>query len=269
MKRILFPTDFSPCARNAFDYAIHLAGPLDATIDLVSIYNLPVGEASSVPPEFIQRMLNEKRQATLKNLQNFILGFPDEHIGTLRADYGVFVYQEVTDIAEDKEYDLIVMGTKGEHNAMERLMGSVTTHTMMHAPCPVLAIPEDAKFEGLKHIVYASDFLPSEAEALEKLTELVQALDVRLGFVHVDTSGEGAAKLKAWKQSPMAKSFSDAALITNPSPMAGMEEFIKEHEVDMLALFIPQRRLWERLFHTSFSKKMAFHTKVPLLVFRE
>lgn len=267
MKKILFPTDFSPCAHNAFAYALELAKLLDARVDLVSIYNLPVGEASNVPPEYIQRMLNEKRQATLKNLQNFIVGFPADHIGELRADYGVFVYQEVTDIAHDKGHDLIVMGTKGQHNAMEKLMGSVTTHTMMHASCPVLAIPEEAAFHPIKTIAFASDFSKQEDEAMKHLLSLGKEVGAAIHFVHVETSEEG--ELKGDKQVKVPSGFADITVLHSATPMAAIDEYVREKHIDWLAIFIPRRRLWERLFHSSFSKKMAFHTKIPLITFHQ
>ena len=53
MKKILFPTDFSPTAVNAFEYALALAKDLDATIDLMTVYHLPVADASSVPPQYV------------------------------------------------------------------------------------------------------------------------------------------------------------------------------------------------------------------------
>ena len=59
MKKILFPTDFSPAAANAFLYAHTLAEALGARIDLINIFHLPIGDASNIPPEYIQKMLDE------------------------------------------------------------------------------------------------------------------------------------------------------------------------------------------------------------------
>jgi nucleotide-binding universal stress UspA family protein len=39
MKKILFPTDFSIPANNAFSYAVALAKDLGATIDILHVYN--------------------------------------------------------------------------------------------------------------------------------------------------------------------------------------------------------------------------------------
>ncbi len=56
--------------------------------------------------------------------------------------------------------------------------------------------------------------------------------------------------------------------VTNPSVVEGLESYLEQKPMDVLSLYIPKRRLWERLFHFRTSKSMAFHTKIPLLVFK-
>ena len=41
MKKILFPTDFSPTAENAFLYALALAAAMKAHLTLIHVYELP------------------------------------------------------------------------------------------------------------------------------------------------------------------------------------------------------------------------------------
>ncbi len=266
MKKILFPTDFSESAANAFQYALEVARLINGKIDLLCVYHLPVADASSVPPEYIDRMLKERKKEVMEELQQFIGDAPRELIGSRRADYGIFVSTEITEAAGDDGYDLIIMGTKGHHNAMEKLMGSVTTQTLMHAPCPVIAVPEQARFEKIDHIAYATDFYPEDEPAVSQLMELAGIMGARVHFVHIDTSGK--AEKNTIELSTRYGDFADFNVLSNSSIMEGIDQFAQDKGVDLLALFIPRRRLLERLFHSSFTKKMALHTKLPLLVFR-
>lgn len=264
-KHILFPTDFSATAKNAFAYAIELAKSLGATIDLMSVYHLPVADASSVPPDQIEQMLRKKKQQVAENMAEFIKGPYQEYVGKTRIDYGVFVSAEITEAAQDGDYDLIVMGMQGEHNRMEKLMGSTTSHVMMHAKCPVLAIPENAVFKEIQRIAYATDFYPNDDLAIDQLMGLAEQLQATVHFVHVTKQEiEQPADLTLTNA---RGSFDDFSIITSDSVQEGLDEFIDEKNIDVLALFIPRRRLWERLFHSSFSKRMALNTKVPLLTF--
>ncbi|MDP4819531.1 MAG: hypothetical protein NWR67_00880, partial [Saprospiraceae bacterium] len=57
------------------------------------------------------------------------------------------------------------------------------------------------------------------------------------------------------------------AVIHDDSVMEGLEAYIQLHAIQVLAMYVPKRRLWERLFHKSRTRAMVFHTSIPLLVF--
>ncbi len=269
MKKILFPTDCSEGAHHAFLFAQQLAKYTGASIDIMSVYHLPAADAGSVPPAYIDRMIEERRQQVETNIANFLAQFPDAPVSARHADYGIFTHQEIVDVATRERHDLIVMGTHGAGNTIDKFLGSVTTHTIMQAPCPVLAIPPNARWHGISHIAYATDFHPSDEHAVAQLMELGKAFGAQVHFVHIHT-GDGSIHMEEMaRPAHYPHAFSDFTIVHNPSVKDGLEGYLKERSIDLLALFIPRRRIWERLFHSSFSKKMAFHTEVPLLTFRE
>jgi nucleotide-binding universal stress UspA family protein len=268
MKKILFPTDFSPAAANAFLYAHALAEKLHARIDLINVFHIPIGDASNIPPEYIQRMLDEAEADTLERLKEFAKPCMNSPAcGDPKPVYGLFTAVEICEFAQQYEYDLIAMGTKGERSALEKLMGSVTTDVMMKAHCPVLAIPADAGYHGVAHIAYATAFEPSDEHAVEQLMELAGRLSANVHFVNVNTQTgkQFIQDISMDKEGPYH--FTDFSIVHHASVQEGIEEYIQQRGIDWLALFVPQRRLWERLFHSSFTKKMTFQTGVPLLVF--
>jgi nucleotide-binding universal stress UspA family protein len=267
MKKILFPTDFSKTAGHAFKYAQAFAQEINGIIDVMHVFHLPIADAGSIPPHLIDELLAEQRRNALLQLKQFTQDCPDDLLGSLKADYGLFVFQEVTDTARHGHYDLIIMGTKGTHNQLETLLGSVTTHIMMQGPCPVLAIPEGALYQGISRIAYATDFESSDQPAVEMLIEFASLLTANIHFVHVESksSEEETNLTETMGESPLL--FTDFTVIKSSSVMEGLDHYIEDAKIDVLALFIPRRRLWERLFHSSFTKKMAFHSQTPLMVF--
>ena len=269
MKKILFPTDFSEAAQNGFRYAAALASDIDAALDIMNIYSVPFTAPDEMPANFLEELIAQQKQQAEEKLDTFIQNTVPDFKGKKITVYGAFIPEEIIAQVKSDMYDLIIMGTKGERNPLEKLIGSITTRTMMNAPCPVLAIPKDAKYEGIKQIAYASDFKPTDNIALEQLMHFSGQTGANLNFVHVDTMPDiGEIKgLIALKDYPFE--FSEFYIINSPSVIQGIDRFIEQKKVDMLALFIPKRRLWEQLFHQSFTKKYAFHTIIPLLVFHE
>ena len=269
MKKILFPTDFSEAAKNGFRYAVALAEDIDAELDIMNVFAVPFTAPDEMPPNYVDQLIDNQKKIAKEKLDAFVESVAPKFKGKKMTIYGAFVPEEVIEQVKLGIYDLVVMGTKGERNPLEKLVGSITTRTLMNAPCPVLAIPQDAKYNGIKHIAYASDFKPTDKITLEQLMSFTGKLGADLNFVHVDvTPNIGEIKdMISLKSYPFE--FSEFYIINSPSVIEGLDDFITKKGINLLALFIPRRRLWEQLFHQSFSKKYAFHTKVPLLVFHE
>ncbi len=263
MKKILFPTDCSTLSYNAFLYAIEIAKILDTKIDIISIFHLPMADSSAVMPDYIEEMIDERRNTTLKNVNQFLDG-QEEWIDNIRVDYGVFIATEIYEAAGDDDYELIVMGTKGSHNAIEKFMGSVTTQVMMHAPCPVLAVPECAEYKPIRKAVYATDFHFKDEEVVLRLLNLCNALGTVVHYVHIDQKEDDPAN-----EFKTLAGFAKVEHIHNKSVIDGINTYLEENDIDLLTMFMPRRRLWEKLFHSSFTKRMALHTHVPLLIFRD
>ncbi len=91
MKKILFPTDFSEAAANAFRYANELAKVVEATIDVVNVYNLPVIDATNLPAGYVEQMLDEKKVLIQNKLDAFVAAEPDAPVEKLIPLYGVFI----------------------------------------------------------------------------------------------------------------------------------------------------------------------------------
>lgn len=257
MRKILFPTDFSDVAKHAFRYAASLAESIDARIDLMHVYHLPIAEVSNAPYHQIEEMLEERKHQIEEQMDSFAALADGAVVGQRIITYGMFVYPDIVNTAGRGKYDLIVMGLKGAYNRLEKLIGSTTTHTMLSATCPVLAVPELAEFKDIEHVAYATDFRPKEQQVINQLLKFTETVGAHLGLVHA-AFREGAIEITEHD------SFS---IVKSESVMEGLDQYIREKKVDILALYIPKRRLWEQLFHQSFTKRMIFHTSIPLLIF--
>ncbi len=268
MKKILFPTDFSAASKNAYEYACLFAKEIGATIDVLNIYHLPAFEVANIPPEYISRLNQEQQEEVEEQLSSLVADTDPSLIGKTEGVYGIFIPNEIAVYAKEGDYDLIIIGTKGEHSDVEKYLGSVTTQTMLQATCPVLAVPEFAKYSPVRKIAYATDFSRNEQHFVAKLKKLATILNAHACFVHVETN-EYLKDEPIIQKVESVEDFDDFHVVESSSVMEGIDVFMKEQEVDWLSLYMPRRRLWERLFHSSFTKQMTFHSHKPLLVFHE
>jgi len=99
------------------------------------------------------------------------------------------VWDAISELIEQKEADLVVMGTHGRSGLDRLLMGSVAEEVFRQAPCPVMTIgpkvmaqaPLEADF---KHIVVATNFNP-ESLAVKYALSLAQEFQALLTVVNM------------------------------------------------------------------------------------
>ena len=143
LKRILFPTDFSPASRAALPFAQALAEVYGSTI-LVAHSIAPQPLYPEVTDHFLG--LNDRawRDARRK-LDEFV---EDPRIAPLPCTT-VLHRGDVADVIpamiHDQEVDLVVVGTHGRHGVGKLILGSQAEKIYRTATCPVLTVGPKAQ----------------------------------------------------------------------------------------------------------------------------
>jgi nucleotide-binding universal stress UspA family protein len=139
--KILFATDFSESSFPAFDEALAIAKDEDATLTIAHVYEPPnVAETVALPQSAYDRWENAVRQEALAKLQPYV----DEAIQNgIAADplllSGV-PEEAISAAANDRPFDLVVLGTHGRKGLARLCFGSVASRVISTALCPVMTI---------------------------------------------------------------------------------------------------------------------------------
>lgn len=136
VRKILFPVDFSKEGMRAAPYALALAQKFQATVYLLHVIELFVGEGKDVD-EFVTGTRFEKLQKKLA--AKLGAGFKKvkvEKVVQRYFDAGYYICQ----FAEEQGMDLIVMTTHGRRRLARLIMGSVTEKVVRNAAVPVLTV---------------------------------------------------------------------------------------------------------------------------------
>jgi nucleotide-binding universal stress UspA family protein len=265
MKTILVPTDFSIAACNAAEYAVQLAKEIKASVTLLHVFHAPT-PSSEVPMILIDpEKLQLDNEAHLKKEAKY----PTKKTG-VEVKYIAKMGLAVDEIKEEeKKFDLIVMGMKGASKLSEALIGSTATTTMRKVKRPLLIIPEKVTYKNPEKIVMASDYDPRiDEHALDVLRDFTRYFGSKILVVNVKskkyefTSEKELEKTIEGKLSNLEHTY---YFPEKEDLVEGINEFIKDRNADMLAIIPHRYNFFERVFHNSVSKKMAFHTNVPLL----
>ncbi len=281
IKTILFPTDFSDTAQNAFRYCLMLADQLEAEIELLHVV-YPEYAASDLPV-LASKATNNKAEAAGEILKTFVnhglaqvqLTRQLQHAPVIRPDVEIgSPVGVITNVARRDEVDLIVMGTRGDHSLLEKAFGSTSTGVISKAPCHVLIVPEEAPYESIDIIAYATNLTEADPYHIWKVGKLLEPINPIFHCVHVNTSED---EEEAIDMSELEQFFSHKApgiqikfnTLRGRSVTDELEAFVDTYDVDLLVMFAPQHDLLERIFQRSHTRRMALETHVPLLVIRD
>lgn len=149
---ILVPTDFSDIANNALDHAISIAKAYNNEITLM--YVIDEGFLSGLFSSNNSELVQEAAEARLAKIATEFSTTSGVKINT-RIEKGK-VYKIVANIANEENYDSIIMGSSGA-SGFEQVIGSNASRTIQYAQVPVVVVKQHSDKDGYKRIVMPID----------------------------------------------------------------------------------------------------------------
>lgn len=278
MKKILFPTDFSETANNAFVYALNLAKATDAQIFVLNCYEMPVlSTTSSGQPELVQNVYNT---IELNHFEKFKSKVPSMRSIAEEKDLAdiqlKFIFEEgllisvLKKIITDESIDYIVMGTNGANTLEKKLLGSNVVNVMNNINIPILCVPKEAKFHSLKNFGFATMLKDGDKKGIRTISKVAKYLNANFKCLHVlrEETNSYEKELNQWisEFTPEGITFHT---VLNKDLEQSVFFFIDEYDIDVMCIVKRQMNFFEKLFSSSLSKKLAYHSYVPVLILRE
>jgi len=271
MNTILVPTDFSDASRNATNYAAALAKQLGARIILFHAYMLPVPVAEIPFVMVTADELQKSSEDSIKKEAERIFKETQVEVEWL-VRLGI-PYDEIKDIASERDVELLVMGMKGT-GGLDKLLGSTTRAVIRKFKIPVFIIPENATFTSLAHVTYATDFdSDMKLACFESFLTIARKFNSHLQIVHINKHGRqmtaaenaGKSRLEAiWGNLPHTYHF-----VEHEKAEEGIRQFIKENPSDMLVLVAHRHNLLDRLFNPHVTFDFSSKSPIPVMILED
>ena len=149
LSNILVPLDGSPTSMEAADYAIMLSTLHHTQIVLLHVVNVAEYYSSlqffEVKQPIESKEVIEEAKKEANKWFNSVKKKMDEKIGTQRnIETHIIISQStvksILDFAEEKNVDLIVVGTRGRSGIKKLLLGSTASGIVTYSSCPVIVV---------------------------------------------------------------------------------------------------------------------------------
>lgn len=266
--RILFPTDFSAMSVMAYKQCLQIANQYNAEVHVLHVYRsdltLPMPEPKAVS------LMDQRKRHLRQKLAKFAHLAADKINQVLVFDLDIKTHlmsglaeDEIAHFAKHKNIDLIIMPTKGEHNLIEVLFGSVTTATIGKATCPMLVLPENQTIGTIKNIAYATDLSIDNLERTTIPLQMAEEHDANLHYVNIVEEYPRAPQ-------PVYEQTEKYAyhVVRESKVERGLNQFIEKNAIDLLMIFSPPKNFLQRLFKRSTTRHLVEHAQIPMLILR-
>jgi len=279
MKNILLPTDFSENSWNAIKYALELYKKTTCNFYLLHVTLIPyytTGDFTTLTSsDIVEKTILEQAKKALKKLMQKIEKLPKNskhHFYTL-SSYNSFIDAVKTHI-EEKNIDLIIMGTKGASGLSEVIVGSNTGDLITKVKHPVLIIPEKAEYSIPKEIAFPTDYnifyLP---KILNSITEIAKMYNATIRILHITKKDEILTDSQLENKEFLSNFFMDEKhsfhRITNRKIEEGVQCFVESRNIDMIIMVAKNLNLFQRILFKPTVEEISYHIEIPFLVLHE
>jgi nucleotide-binding universal stress UspA family protein len=271
MKSIIAATDFTKSSWNALRFAAEMA--IDFKTDLLVVHATHIPVVSDVYFD-LRKTMEDWKEEDQREMNKVIQKLHEKYGDVLRiksklkVGFGPDVIREI--VATGK-VGAVVLGIAHTEKFNQVVFGSTGTDLAGTVNCPVVIVPEKARYKQWKIVAFAFDqkHIPS-GKGLSTLKELIDLHESKLHFVNVmDTPFiEGdESSLK-----PLRKKFAQAPMQTHFLPYRqnlveeSILDWVRRYKASLLVMVARQHNLLWRMFNERMTKKLAFASKVPLII---
>ena len=188
MKKILVPTDFSPIADNALNYAIGIAAAFKSELYLCHVfafdrfnYNFDLPDDKQPYPKKLERKLKMTKQKFSEKIKQ--AGITVHTMVEQESIFSLFGSK-----VNELKIDMIIMGSKGASGIEKVVFGTVAGTALNWAKVPVLVVPPQHGFQAPEDIVLALDDKEVSQEVLSPLQKLALGFGAKVTVLKVKSS---------------------------------------------------------------------------------
>jgi nucleotide-binding universal stress UspA family protein len=263
---IIVLTDFSAIAANAMKYSISLAELFKAKLIVTHFY---FKDGISDEEYASELKLKEQKLAKLKKeLQITHPSFPVETRIENRD-----VIETLQGLVNKEGGDLIILGAKSAWFEGDKMLGRLASEVIGKAGAPVLAVPCNAIYKGIRRLIYASDVKNNDISALKLLSDFARLFAAEITVLDISDQGRISEdelfrferKVREVAQYPKL----DFIYFSGPELNKHFQEFTERNSTDILVMTVSERSAAGKNLLSGDSQKVGYHQHLPILAFHE
>nr|WP_299205317.1 universal stress protein [uncultured Brumimicrobium sp.] len=268
--KVLIPTDFSIEAEYAFLMVNNLSKKANMEVTFLHILNVPdtvtlgLDNTISTCGEIDVNFVEVQRSMALSKLAELKERNPSVKTDLIfgHTTTGIIRY------AEENNFDLIALGTKGTSGLAERFIGSNAQLIARKSDIPVLTLMCDRSGLELKDILLVHNFEENEFQNLKLMKRIIDIFDTKLHFLQIASKSDDENQIKenmaVFAQKNDLVSY-ETHVIHDHNIEDGINHFMESHDMDIICIGTHGKG---GIFHKSATETLINHLYKPIISYK-
>ncbi|WP_163381460.1 universal stress protein [Cyclobacterium sp. SYSU L10401] len=271
MKKLLVPTDFSPYADAALDFAIQLAQKVDAEILIMHVILTPVNwvkltkEQEKLYPDTLEVIRKAKVELSTRKSKVSSLGLEVREL--IHFSDGK---ERLIKFLSLENIDMVIMGSHGKYGFKSHVLGSNTYTVLRKSEIPVFIIKPGDKAFSFKKVILATDFKEDSGKAFQLLGDTIRLMGGEPELLYVNTPADfledeqireiGADFLDKYAYYPHEIHIYSAYNVER-----GIIQYARSVDADAVALITHGKTDLQQLFSPSVTENLVTYLDKPVI----
>ncbi len=266
MKKFLVPVDFSTPSESAAEYVIEMTKDNPGTE--IILYHVYRGSFLSTLKDGADVSKKAATDADLKVIRDFLKNSSHQKV-TIESEEGSFI-DNISKYVLSNHIDMVIMGIAGSSRLANVNIGNDALNLIANINVPIMIIPPDVKFKGIKNALFATDMKDvARKTPFDALKKVLDFLHPKLYILNVDKEhyielseaymiekDEMESKLKHYK--PEFFFSRDYDFLESITDFAGSKE------IDVIITVPKKEGLINQLFKI-YTSKLALSSHTPII----
>lgn len=263
----------NPIATYGANLSKQLSAPLRLiAVETLSYSNMPTevtGDGLSYPQYLKMEQIKSKNELALRDVT-----FDTKDIWRhTQSDFSIgFPESKAIQLTEKIKPQLLILEGKNDLSTLNEWFGTYETRIAEDANCPVLVLPEMAKWHGVSKILYVMDPDDNKVSNMRRLADLAAGLDAALQVVMImekpnSKTDEGFDYVTNVFQNLLQYRKVTYHKIYGERKAEEIENLMAETRPDWLAVEQKDKSFFERIFDDYNTKRIILQSEKPVLVF--
>jgi len=271
MNSFIVPVDFSETSKNAARFAGHLSSLVDdAHIILFNVFDKIEAGSDGTPLDSDDKERHSIMELALNSVKTELSGITNAKITCVALQENKLV-EALDGYVRRNSIQLIIMGITGSSRMGQIFMGSNTLDVVNMRIAPVIIVPPDAEFKGIKNVMFITDLKDVEGTIpIAPIKQVLNLLHPTLHIVNVDHEHyvelTDEYKIERAKLDKMVKEYNpEYYFIRLYDFMDAINQFVEDKNIDMILTVPKNHSFLSNVFKTSHTSKLAYHSHVPIV----